>query len=1102
MGKKRLIKFITFILTLCLFINYYLDFESLNSVPKIEFGQRVEASSKENPFNFNRKIKLSKVRNDGYDFDGYINATFDVSGDIKIEGDFVTQSIKFNCDLPGAYKYNYITDLVVYVYMNNEMIGGYITDEPKRINNSDGACSYYVKYEIDRYIEDWADDNDFSFSLWFGFRSCEEPDDYHYSGNAFDYLPEYTQPYYVEYSYPPVINATLPKENDIISGTETYIPSMTVSDANGDKLTCKYYIDSVFQESRDASNTETSQYVPFSALDTKALTNGYHTFKFEVYDGDNSTPVSTTVRAYIDKSPPVILDNDIDCTSDDTSITITGSATDDTTDANSILYRYTVGSTSTGWVSDKSKTFSQLSPDTDYNIKFEAMDKYSNIAAVNRTVRTKAQVPRLSIIEELINTDSVDIQISDQNPSTVQYQLMCGSKYVNSSGELISTPAWITLTNKRITVKGLIPNTTYKFTAIAKGKDGVSTALSNQIQVTTKALGPTIELTKGIKQIIASWKPVSGAIGYIISADGVEYSTGTTPTFIHNNLQPETTHTYKVRVRNAGGTGPWGNVEQATTLPNPPETPVITGTSTTQSAITINWDAVAKATGYEIEADGKIIDTGINTAYTDDGLEPDSSHKYRVRSKNAGGNSEWSVYTEISTLPNPPEIPENLAGKPTMKNITLTWNAAERAEGYELEIDGKRIDVKTNTYIHEGLTSNTSYKYRIRAYNKGGKSLWSEPVTVTTWPDIPAIPTNIMATAEQNSVTLTWYSSPYAECYDIQIDEKNIVNLKGTSYTNQNLTQGTNHSYRVRAINISGNSQWSSPVAISTLPQEETGITTGSAIIANIAAVVTNKTITIAWQAVEANAQYDIEVDGVIIDNGKETVYYHTGLKAETPHTYKVRSKNANGNGQWCAVLTLSTLPDLPDAPKDLKVTVYDRQIYLSWTKVEGISYEVEVDGKTVEVGQTSSYIDENLTPGTAHTYRVRGKNITGVTAWSDSITKSTTSPAYEVVCLKGDEFNFSLLAANVQDFGEITFVVSYNSDQLEVVDLCEFTTEKEVATGSITGTNITVKATESRIEFKVNESIKTGTTWSGEISTIVFRAKTDGKASINYTIE
>jgi hypothetical protein len=733
-------------------------------------------------------------------------------------------------------------------------------------------------------------------------------------------------------------------------------------------------------------------------------------------------------------------------------------------------------------------------------VKCEARDKAENVSFVERTVRTKAQTPQINVSNNKEN--SLDLLINDSNPAATQYQIMAGSSYVSAPGILTSSPEWITVPGKKITITGLTANTQYNFVVKAKNDEGIETTITQKAG-TTLALPPKVNVDKKwITYITLSWDAVSGANGYEVEADGTVSSKGMSITYTHNGLQAETSHTYRLRVINAGGTGLWSEIVQAVTYPNPPETPVISEIYTTQSAITINWDAVDKATGYEIEADGKTINTGINITYTDEGLNPDTMHKYRIRAVNDGGSSEWSAYKEISTLPNPPEIPENLTGKPTMNNIALTWKAAERAEGNELEVDGKIVQVETNTYLHSGLSTNTNHKYRIRAYNKGGKSGWSEPVTVTTWPDIPSAPKNIIATAEQNSITLIWYSSPYAESYDVQVDGKDTVNTKETSYTSENLAPGTKHSYKIRAVNISGNGQWSSPIEISTLPQEDISSTTGAAIVANVAAVVTNKTVTIAWQALEANAQYDIEVDGVIIDNGKDTVYNHTGLKAETFHTYRVRTKNANGNGQWCAVLALSTLPDLPGAPSNVKVTVTDTQIQLSWVKVEGISYEVEIDGKTIDVGQVSSYIDENLTPGTLHTYRVRGKNITGVTAWSDSITKSATSPSYEIECTKDQEFDFSLLASNVQDFGDITFVVTYNPDELEVVDLCEFTALKDTNTGNIPRTNITVTIKEGRVEYKVNESINPGTTWSGEISTIVFRAKTDSKVQINFTIE
>ena len=891
---------------------------------------------------------------------------------------------------------------------------------------------------------------------------------------------------------PPTIVSTT-QGNETLSKLNNFTASMTVSDPDGDTLTCKYYIDSVEKESKIISNTATAQQVDFSTLDVSTLSDGKHTFKFEVSDG-KVDPITTSVDVIVDNSPPVI--GTVNITTDDTNINIIGFATDTA----SIQYRYTVGSTVSDWSNGASKTINSLTPNTAYYVKYEARDKVGNVSFIDRNVRTKAQVPQITISNNKENT--LDLSINDINPAATQYQISIGSKYVSAPGNLTFSPEWITVPGKKITVTGLTENTQYNFAVKAKNEDGIETA-STQKAGTTLALPPKVNIEKkGITYTTLIWEAVSGATGYEIEADGTILSNGTATTYTHSGLQAETSHTYRIRVINEGGTGRWSDIAQAATYPNPPETPMITETYTTQSAITINWDAVDKATGYEIETDGKTINTGINTTYTDEGLNPDSTHKYRVRAINDGGSSEWSAYKEISTLPNPPEIPGNLTGKPAMKNITLTWEVPDRAEGYELEVDGRIIQVETNTYIHEGLSTNTSHKYRIRAYNKGGKSQWSGPVTVTTWPDIPSVPKNIMATAEQNSITLTWYSSPYAESYDLQVDEKDTVNIKGMSYIDESLTPGTEHSYKIRAVNISGNGEWSNPIEITTLPQEESSSTTGAAIMANLAAVVTNKTVTIAWQAVEVNAQYDIEVDGVVVDNGKDTVYNHTGLKAETFHTYRVRTKNANGNGQWCAVFALSTLLDLPGAPSNVNVTVTDTQVQLTWTKEEGISYEVEADGESINVGQVSSYTDENLAPGTSHTYRVRGKNITGVAAWSDSITKSTTSPSYELECTKDQEFDFSLLAANVQDFGDITFVVTYNPEELEVVDLCEFTAGKDTATGAIPGTNISVTVKEGRIEYKVNESVNPGTTWSGEISAIVFRAETDGKVQINFNIE
>ncbi|MDQ4682662.1 fibronectin type III domain-containing protein, partial [Stenotrophomonas maltophilia group sp. RNC7] len=107
-----------------------------------------------------------------------------------------------------------------------------------------------------------------------------------------------------------------------------------------------------------------------------------------------------------------------------------------------------------------------------------------------------------------------------------------------------------------------------------------------------------------------------------------------------------------------------------------------------------------------------------------------------------------------------------------------------------------------------------------------------------------------------------------------------------------------------------------------------------------------------------------------------------------------------------------------PDAPIGLEAYAANNSIELRWARVEGATgYDVEIDGETIDNGMKEMYIHENLLPGTSHLYRVRAKNITGVTAWSPSITQSTTTPTYIVDCEVNKEIDISLLAINTQDF-------------------------------------------------------------------------------------
>ncbi len=1122
MFRKGIGKVFAFIMALVLLINISLCFNDLDR-GLVQFGEKAYAATVR--FNATDLGTCAKVT--GYDRpytdeyhqdqlftgimfmtrckyspkDGYSRISYQINNGYVY---FDTSSIPDNATITSA-KIGFNCSLSVIRnsdYRNLNMAWTTVASSPESYWQRDGFTECFFSRNLSTLnaaqnvyeISDYSGINKIGTTAIKGCISGNEPSSLNFVALNQIYLE-------LTYSIPPTIKIDSPSQGDTLSDGKTCVPSISVSDPDGDTLTCKYYIDSVEKETKTISNTATAQVVKFSALDVQSLSEGTHVLEFAVSDGYNP-PVKQSVSITVDNGYPVL--SNVDFSSDDASVTISGTATDTIDDQASLQYRYTVGSNTSDWMSDSSHTISSLQPDTEYNAKMEVKDKAGHISTQEQKIYTKAQIPQIEIGN--IGKNSVDIRINDKNPSTVKYMIMVDSGYVSSTGDITVTPEWLSLEDKKITVIGLSPNTQYIYRIKAKSSEGEETALSAEKSVITIASPPeNISLQPGISSIKIAWDSIEGSAGYDIEADGEIKDIGTTNLYVHEGLQPETSHTYRVRTRNSTGPGEWSELIHGVTLPNPPEVPVITDEAVTQSTITITWDAVAKADSYELEIDGNTTDNVTNTSYTFQNLTPDTSYNYRVRAKNTGGSSEWSALKEIKTLPFSPEVPKNLRAKPTAQDITLNWDGTERAEGYEVELDGNIINVGlVTTYVHDGLSANTMHNYRIRAWNKGGKSEWSDPVKISTWPEVPEIPLNIMATAENDSITLTWYSVSHAESYDVQVDGKNIVNIEDTTFTDRGLTPGTVHSYRVRAKNISGDGQWSQLLEMATLPK----ITdSGSEIpqqeqLANIAAVVTNKSVIISWQSVEADSQYEVEVDGEIKENGKDTVYSHTGLEPETFHNYRIRTKDANGKGQWCAALSLSTLPNPPDAPKNINAIVSDTQIELKWDKSDGTSYEVEVDGTIVEAWDTTGYTDQGLTPGTSHTYRVRGKNISGVTAWSDAITKSTTSPAYEVNCVKNRNFNFVLMATNVKDFSGMKYTVTYNPDELEVVDMCEFTPARDTISGKIPGTNLTATYTPGKIEFTVNESINPGTSWSGEVSTIVFKSKIDGKVGINFNIK
>jgi carboxypeptidase T len=224
-------------------------------------------------------------------------------------------------------------------------------------------------------------------------------------------------------------------------------------------------------------------------------------------------------------------------------------------------------------------------------------------------------------------------------------------------------------------------------------------------------------------------------------------------------LIASTNYVYRVRAYNTIGDSPYSNEVSAVTqaLPAVPATPTnLTATANSSSQINIAWvDNALDETGYKIErcqvtgctTFAEIATVGANiTSYSNTGLAASTSYTYRVRANNAGGDSEYSNQASATTLAaqTVPATPTNLAATVISKTqINLSWtdNAINETGYYVQRCKGSTctnfatiatLGANAASYSNIGLTRNTTYRYRVIAYNAAGNSVASNIAKATT----------------------------------------------------------------------------------------------------------------------------------------------------------------------------------------------------------------------------------------------------------------------------------------------------------------------------------------------------------------------------------
>lgn len=383
--------------------------------------------------------------------------------------------------------------------------------------------------------------------------------------------------------------------------------------------------------------------------------------------------------------------------------------------------------------------------------------------------------------------------------------------------------------------------------------------------------------------------------------------------------------------------------------------------------------------------------------------------------------------------PTPPAVPtlSSPANGATVSttSATLSWAASTGASSYSVQAytgscGGTAVTVGSpgaNTSISlTGLTSGTTYYWRVSATGTGGTSAYSScfSFTVKIVPAVPTLtaPTNA-STVTTTSATLKWNAVTGATSYNVQGYTGSCggttiaVTAPGanTSTTLVNLTTGKTYYWRVDASGPGGTSSFSSCYSFTTkIPPATPSLTSPTN-----AAFVTTSSATLKWSAVTNATSYNVQAYTVscggtaftVGSPGANTSLAISGLTTGKTYYWRVQAVGPGGSSPYSSCSNFvakipPAVPTLTTPANAASLTAGTTSTTLKWNAVSGAtSYGVQA--YTGSCGGTAITVGS---PGANTSVTLSGLSNSKTYYWRVDATGSGGSSSYSSC------FSFSVL--------------------------------------------------------------------------------------------